>query len=43
MRDSDIDSIRRTLFLHHFPLLEEYPSTNAKLIKIESYFKQAKK
>ncbi|MDO4727503.1 MAG: hypothetical protein Q4B43_00710 [Bacteroidota bacterium] len=39
-RNSEVDSIRTTIFLYHYPLLEEYPDTNSKLIKIESYSKQ---
>lgn len=38
-RDKDIDSIKTTLFLYHYPFLKEYPNVNPKFIKIESHTK----
>ncbi|CAM3927117.1 MULTISPECIES: hypothetical protein [Flavobacterium] len=38
-QDKDIDSIKTTLFLYHFPFLKEYPNVNPKFIKIESHSK----
>lgn len=38
-RDKDIDSIKTTLFLYHFPFLKEYPIVKPKFIKIESHTK----
>ncbi|WP_445713163.1 hypothetical protein [Flavobacterium sp.] len=37
--DKDIDSIKTTLFLYHFPFLKEYPNVKPKFIKIESHTK----
>lgn len=37
--DKDIDSIKTTLFLYHFPFLKEYPIVKPKFIKIESHTK----
>lgn len=37
--DKDIDSIKTTLFLYHYPFLKEYPNVNPKFIKIESHTK----
>jgi hypothetical protein len=37
--DKDIDSIKTTLFLYHFPFLNEYPNVKPKFIKIESHTK----
>lgn len=38
-RDKNIDSIKTTLFLYHFPFLKEYPNVKPKFIKIESHTK----
>lgn len=40
--DKEIDSIKTTLFLYHFPFLEEYPNVTPKFIKIESHTKNKK-
>lgn len=34
------DSVTTQLFLYHYPFLNEYPNTNAKIIKIKSYTKE---
>lgn len=35
-KNKKLDSVRTTIFLHHFPFLKEYPNTQPKFIKIES-------
>ncbi len=37
--DKNIDSIKTTLFLYHFPFLKEFPNIKPKFIKIESHTK----
>lgn len=38
-QDKEVDSIKTTLFLYHFPFLKEYPDTKPKFINIESHTK----
>ncbi|MFL9836207.1 hypothetical protein ABS768_01775 [Flavobacterium sp. ST-75] len=39
-RLTNADSVVTNLYLFHYPYLEQYPNTNAEIIKLESYTKK---